>query len=159
MLWWIQYGMVLKSLIPFAYGGLGAAAYLLRCAHEHIYDRTFDPNRTPEYINRLLLGMISGGAIQLFVAQLAGEGGTTVHLGADALGFIAGYNCDFLFSAIQRVSAAVLPKVGIDSTRRADAPRITGLSVNELLEQLNKATDPDVRQTIQGLITKITANL
>ena len=44
-----------------------------------------------------------------------------IQLSSAALGFLAGYNTDFLFSTIERVMAALLPKVGIDSVQRADA--------------------------------------
>ena len=53
---------LLQSLLPWAYGGLGACAYMLRSAHYFIYRRSFDTRRTPEYFNRILLGAISGGA-------------------------------------------------------------------------------------------------
>ena len=154
-LFWYKFGLVLQSIVPFAYGGLGAATYLLRSAHEYLYTRTFDQNRIPEYYNRMLLGLIAGGAIQLFVTQVADNAGGIVKISAAALAFLAGYNCDFLFSAIERVSSAILPKVGLESVQRSAAPTITGLSVTELLEQLNKAATPEASQTIQGLINKI----
>lgn len=49
-------------LFPFLFGALGACAYLLRKCHETIYLRTFDPKRKHEYLSRILLGFISGGA-------------------------------------------------------------------------------------------------
>ncbi len=158
-LFWYKVQIVLQSIVPFAYGGLGAATYLLRSAHEHLYTRTFDPNRMPEYYNRILLGLIAGGAIQLFVTQVADDGGELIRISAAALAFIAGYNCDFLFSAIERVSAAILPKAGLASVQRAEQVRITGLSLNELVEQLDKATTPEAKEAIQGLINKIKERL
>jgi hypothetical protein len=156
---WHKFAVVLMSLIPFAYGGLGAATYLLRSAHEHLIARTFDPNHIPEYYNRLLLGLIAGGSIQLFVAQVPGEGTTTFKISAAALAFIAGYNSDFLFSAIDRVSAAILPKIGLDSVRRPDPPKITGLSLVELLDRLHNANSQEEKELIQGLINKIKERL
>lgn len=105
---------LLGSLLPWAYGGLGSCAYLLRSAHYYIYQRSFDLRRKPEYYNRILLGAISGGAIILFVNYLVDDGGTVLHLSSAALGFVAGYSTDFLFNAIERVVAAIFPKTDSD---------------------------------------------
>ena len=40
------------KLIPFAYGALGACAYLLRVTEQHLRSRQFDPIRIPEHWNR-----------------------------------------------------------------------------------------------------------
>ena len=48
-----------QSLVPWAYGALGACAFMLRSAHYFIHQRSFDTRRTPEYFNRILLGAIS----------------------------------------------------------------------------------------------------
>jgi hypothetical protein len=77
---------IIGLLIPWAYGGLGASAYLLRSAHMYIYRRSFDLRPKPEYLNRVLLGSISAGRIILFTKSLVGEEG-----GSAALGFVAGY--------------------------------------------------------------------
>jgi hypothetical protein len=105
----------LESLLPWAYGGLGSCAYLLRSAHYYIYQRSFDLRRKPEYFNRVLLGAISGGAIILFVNYLVDDGsGSVLHLSSAALGFVAGYSTDFLFNTIERVIAAIFPKTDND---------------------------------------------
>ena len=95
---------------PYAYGGLGACAYLLRSAHMYIYSRTFDLRRRSEYYNRIILGLVAGGAIFLFVNNTVGDDSTTVQLSSGALAFIAGYSNDFLFTAIQRIVNAIFPK-------------------------------------------------
>jgi hypothetical protein len=106
---------ILQSLLPWAYGGLGSCAYLLRSAHYYIYQRSFDLRRKPEYFNRVLLGAISGGAIILFVNYLVNDGDDTVlHLSSAAFGFVAGYSTDFLFNTIERVVAAIFPKTDSD---------------------------------------------
>jgi hypothetical protein len=106
---------ILESLLPWAYGGLGSCAYLLRSAHYFIYQRSFDLRRKPEYFNRVLLGAISGGAIILFVNYLVNDGDDTVlHLSSAAFGFVAGYSTDFLFNTIERVVAAIFPKTDSD---------------------------------------------
>jgi hypothetical protein len=148
--------MILQSIVPFAYGGLGALAYLLRSAHTHLCERSFDPLRVPEYYNRMLLGLVAGGAIQLFITQVAGEG-TMVRLSASALAFISGYNCDFLFTTIERVSAAILPKVGIESVRRAEIP-LAGVSMETLMRQYETAS-PEGKKVIEGLINKLKERL
>ena len=106
---------LLFSLQPWAYGGLGACAYMLRSAHYFIYQRSFDVRRTPEYYNRILLGSISGGAIILFVTNLTNDDGSSINLGAAALGFVAGYSTDFLFNTIERIVTAIFPKVAVET--------------------------------------------
>lgn len=121
---------LLFSLQPWAYGGLGACAYMLRSAHYFIYQRSFDVRRKPEYYNRILLGAISGGAIILFVTNLTNDDGSSINLGAAALGFVAGYSTDFLFNTIERIVTAIFPKVAVetvpaDSSMARTAPKRT----------------------------------
>jgi hypothetical protein len=113
-----------QSLVPWAYGALGACAYMLRSAHFFIYRRTFDTRRTPEYFNRILLGAISGGGIILFTEYLtSADDGSVAHLGASALGFVAGYSGDLLFNMVERVVSAIFPKdkTATDDTKKAAA--------------------------------------
>jgi hypothetical protein len=120
----IGWRTLLQSLLPWAYGGLGACAYMLRSAHYFIYRRSFDTRRTPEYFNRILLGAISGGAIILFTEYLANaEEGSAAHLGSSALGFLAGYSGDLLFNTIERIITAIFPKVQVETTPTDDAKR------------------------------------
>jgi hypothetical protein len=151
---WQIAAIVLQSLEPFAYGALGALANLLRSAHTFIYERTFNKLRIPEYYNRLLLGMISGGAIKLFITGTPDEEGAVVELSAAALAFIAGYNNDFLFSAIERISAAILPKVGVETVKRSGPDVSTSLTVQRLLDRFDKATD-DEKKVIEKLLDRL----
>jgi hypothetical protein len=115
---------LLKLLLPWAYGGLGACAYMLRSAHYFIYQRSFDTRRTPEYFNRILLGAISGGAIILFTEYLtSAEESSAAHLGSSALGFVAGYSGDLLFNTIERIVSAIFPKVTLEPTPSDDAKK------------------------------------
>lgn len=107
----LQLRTILKLLVPWAYGGLGSCVYLLKSAHYFIYERCFDLRRKSEYFNRILLGTVSGGAIILFANQFVGDEGSVAQLGTAALGFLAGYSTDFLFNTIERVIAALFPKV------------------------------------------------
>lgn len=109
---------LLQALQPWAYGGLGACAYLLRQGHYYIYARSFDLRRTPEYFNRILLGALSGGAIILFSDYLMSQDDSVSHIGSTALGFIAGYSSDFLFNTIERIITAIFPKVQVETVKR-----------------------------------------
>lgn len=109
---------LLQALQPWAYGGLGACAYLLRQGHYYIYARSFDLRRTPEYYNRILLGALSGGAIILFADYLSSQEDNVTHIGTTALGFIAGYSSDFLFNTIERIITAIFPKVQVETVKR-----------------------------------------
>jgi hypothetical protein len=137
---------LLESLVPWAYGALGACAYLLRSAHTYIYRRCFDLRRKPEYFNRILLGAISGGAIILYTKYLVDQDGTTVSLGSAALGFIAGYSTDFLFNTIERIVTAIFPKVGLETVSQsavkakpADLPtNVTDTEIKDPKDPANK---------------------
>jgi hypothetical protein len=91
----IMINYYIPIIVPWAYGGLGACAYLLRTAHSLIAERAFDIRRKPEYMNRILLGMVSGGAIVLLFNPGDDD---TVKISAAALGFVAGYSNDLLFT-------------------------------------------------------------
>jgi hypothetical protein len=131
-----------ELLTPWLYGALGSCVYLLRSAHTYIYLRTFDVRRKPEYTNRMLLGAMSGGAIILFVNQIVGEEGTVIQLSSAALGFLAGYSTDFLFSTIERIITALLPKVGIDTVQKA-APAFKPVDINDLAARIDNAKGAD----------------
>lgn len=103
---------LLEVLEPFVYGGLGACAYLLRSAHALIAARAFDASYIPEYLNRIMLGVISGGAATLFAGAIsdADETQRVVALSQAAVGFLAGYSTDFLFKTIERLLEALFPR-------------------------------------------------
>lgn len=60
-----------SMLLPWFYGALGACMDMLKNAHYHIHRRSFDTRRTPEYFNRILLGMLTGGACVQFIESVA----------------------------------------------------------------------------------------
>jgi hypothetical protein len=153
-LWWYITNTVLQNILPFAYGGLGAATYLLRSAHVFLHERTFDPNRIPEYFNRLLVGAIAGGTIKLLVNQVP-DAGATIEVSGAALGFVAGYNADLLFRSVERVIEALLPRVGVETLRRQrlTVPPLPALQV--LTEQMMNAQNPEDKEVIRGLIAKV----
>ncbi|HXZ47030.1 MAG TPA: hypothetical protein VEH02_09925 [Pseudolabrys sp.] len=142
---------LVELLTPWLYGGLGSCVYLLRSAHMYIYQRTFDVRRKPEYYNRILLGTMSGGAIILFVNQIAGDEGTVIQLGSAALGFLAGYSTDFLFSTIERVISAILPRVSTDTTQKEKAAGAKSIDVNRLTDNLLRAKNPADKEHIRKL--------
>lgn len=152
---------LVELLIPFAYGGLGSCVYLLRSAHTYIYERSFDTRRMPEYYNRIILGTIGGGAIVLFVDHLVGEGGESIALSAAALGFVGGYSTDFLFNSIERLIAAILPKVGLESVRKRPSGAAKpidvaagDLTLKELVDRYESSTD-DQKALYRSLIEKL----
>src|SRR5262249_39669921 len=73
-----------------------------------IQRREFDPKRELEYYSRIVLGVVAGGTVMLLIENVS-DGTPGVHISAAALGLLAGYNTDFLFSAIERITAAILP--------------------------------------------------
>ena len=155
----ITINTILSLLMPFLYGGLGACVFLLRSCHIYIHERTFDQRRVSEYLNRILLGLVSGGVITLFVSEVAGDGDDVVHLSAAALGFLAGYHTEFLFQTIERVAQALLPKVGVNSVRKAVKGSYSpdgGASelVTDLLTRYEKAKDQASKDLIADVLKK-----
>lgn len=157
---WLIYFLhsLLETLVPFTYGGLGACAYMLRSAHLFIHQRCFDPQRIPEYNNRILLGVVAGGAIVFLIAQVPDDDGQLIQLSARALGFIAGYNSDFLFNTIERIVQAILPKVSDESVRRAE-PRTRAVSeqqalIESLLDCLRLSKDDEEKKLIRSLLER-----
>jgi hypothetical protein len=139
---------------PWAYGGLGACVYLLRSAHTYIYQRCFDVRRKSEYFNRILLGAVAGGAIILFASQYADDDGNVVQLSSAALGFLAGYNTDFLFSALERVAQALLPKIGLDSLQKPTGGT-QPVDLNDLAKRMDAATGAE-KEFYRSLIAQLT---
>lgn len=101
-----------QLVLPYFYGALGALTYLLRRCHSLIHFRTFDPLRRGEYLNRILLGALSGGMILLFIDPQSLDLTQTTRVTGVSLAFLTGYNCDFLFTTLERIAAAILPKIG-----------------------------------------------
>jgi len=162
LLKWQILSSILQSVTPFTYGAIGSLAYLLRSCHQFIQKREFDMNRIPEYINRILLGIVSGGSITLFIQEITTDQGA-IKISAAALGFLAGYNTDFLFKTIERIAAAILPKVGLETIQRArvtaaksaEQELITPTSMETLIDLRNKATDDESKKFIEELIAKL----
>lgn len=157
--WTNGLGILLQNLTPFTYGAMGACVYLLRSLHKYIADRTFERRRRPEYVNRVLLGSVSGGAMVLLVDQVTTDSGDVIHFSSAALGFLAGYSTDLLFSAIERIIAAILPRVGLDSVRRRAEPEAGATpampSVTELLDRYAKAGTDQEKAIIKELLDRV----
>jgi len=156
----LHLGLVgLNILLPFIYGLLGACLYLLPKCHEFVADRSFDPLRIAEYKSRLLLGFASGGIVMFFVHEIGvGEGDEIIQLSAPVLAIIAGYNTDFIFQAIERMVAAIIPKVGPATAKRAEPPpttKVRPVSIEALVEALAKADGED-KITIRAAIDAAT---
>src|SRR5262249_23474334 len=153
---WLLVG---QMLTPWAYGGLGACANLLRSAHTFMYQGCFDVRRKPEYLNRILLGAVSGGAIILLINQVITDAGSGIRLGANALGFIAGYSNDFLFNTIERVVAALLPKADtVQQASPSSRPSIhfpaAEITLKALIDKVENATSDD-KALYRTLIEKL----
>ena len=103
LVYWLA-GMI----TPFAYGAFGATVRLLRITEQRLRERSFDPRRLAEHLNRLVLGTLSGGVIVL-IYSTGGVGDTDVKLTEAALGFLAGYSVDLMFSLLDRLVKAISP--------------------------------------------------
>ena len=103
ILYWLA-----ASLTPFAYGAFGATVRMLRITETRLRERSFDPRRLVEHRNRMVLGTLSGGVVVL-VYSTGGVGEGDIKLTEAALGFLAGYSIDLLFSLLDRLVNAISP--------------------------------------------------
>ncbi|MCK4742917.1 MAG: hypothetical protein KAT25_03780 [Sulfuriflexus sp.] len=155
----LNWHIALSVMVPFLYGGLGACVFLLRSCHLFIHKRTFDERRISEYLNRILLGLVSGGVITLFVNEVAGDGDDVIQLSAAALGFLTGYNNEFLFQTLERIAQALFPKIGVNSIRKEQEPPPAENAqatefVKDLLVRHEKATDQASKDLIAEILKK-----
>ena len=145
----------LKYLEPFLYGALGAFVYILRVSEDKLHTREFDPARAAEHVNRLVLGTLSGGSIILFISQIPTEEGSFIHIGAAALGFLAGYSVDFLFQTVDRVINAILPKVGIETIQRRALKRRGQELVKRYQSKLEETEDENTKRLLKEFIDEL----
>lgn len=155
--WQNDIAQILQVIAPPAYGGLGACVFLLRSAHRYIHERSFDLHRRPEYLNRIFLGAIAGGSIILFINQDVPSEAGALRLSGTALGFLAGYSTDLLFNSIERVINALLPKVGIETVRRAPPSPVPAvdMTLKELMERYEAAGDDATKALYKALIQQL----
>lgn len=105
--------------------------------------------------------MVSGGAIVLLFSPDSED--DTVRISAAALGFIAGYSNDFLFNAIERVVAAVLPRVGLETLKKESAAASSpppldlpsgGMTLKKLMDRMERAA-PEDKELYKSLLAKL----
>lgn len=100
-------------LLPLLYGLVGACAYILRNLSTEIENRTFSAGSETEYRLRFYLGAIAGMAVGWFLTSGNSTGitpstpGLLQSISPFALAFLAGYNVEVLFSAMDRFISAV----------------------------------------------------
>ncbi|MCP4695617.1 MAG: hypothetical protein GY862_02035 [Gammaproteobacteria bacterium] len=100
---------VLQSyLLPLLYGLLGAAAYVLRSLIRDIRDATYNPQMDIQYGVKMFLGASAGPMIGYFIAPQGTSG--LGSLSPMALSFVAGYNIDVLFIAMDRIISSISKK-------------------------------------------------
>jgi hypothetical protein len=91
--------------LPLMYGALGTCAYILRTIYAQMVSRSYDARRSGEFIVRIFLGMLSGITLQWLLVR----DGSTVPGGITpaVLAFLGGYSVELLFTAMDRLLAAV----------------------------------------------------
>ena len=153
--------MLAGYLLPFAYGGLGSCTYLLRKCVKYIGLREFDPQFTPEYTNRILVGAVSGGIVYYLFAQtgwLAKEV-QGVQITAGLFGFIAGYFNQRLFQGLERVADAIIPRVTRRAAEEGEPTRapvaISSQTIEKLVDELKKTSDASERKALTDLMQRL----
>ncbi len=97
--------MIGGFFLPLMYGALGTCAYILRTIYAQMVRRSYDARRGGEFIVRIFLGMLSGITLQWLLVR----DGSTVPGGITpaVLAFLGGYSVELLFTAMDRLLAAV----------------------------------------------------
>lgn len=98
-----------RYLLPLLYGTLGAAAYVLRSLIIGIQQETYTWRMNATYRMRLFLGALSGLLIGFFVIPKEMSGLAT--LPPMALSFLAGYNIEVVFLAMDKFIAAIIERI------------------------------------------------
>lgn len=142
-------------IVPFAYGTLGACAYILRVTESHLRMRSFDAARIPEHKNRLILGSLSGGVIVLFVTDLPGQAKASVTVTQAALGFLAGYSIEMLFEVIDRLIKAILPRVGRSTKEIEKQKKREHALANRLQEKVDRIQEQDQKEMFGDIIDEL----
>jgi hypothetical protein len=97
--------MIGGFFLPLMYGALGTCAYILRTIYAQMVSRSYDARRSGEFVVRIFLGMLSGITLQWLLVR----DGSTVPGGLTpaVLAFLGGYSVELLFTAMDRLLAAV----------------------------------------------------
>jgi hypothetical protein len=98
-----------RYLLPLLYGSLGAAAYVLRSLIIAIHEETYTGSLNAKYRMRLFLGALCGLLIGFFIIPKEMSGLAT--LPPMALSFLAGYNIEVLFLAMDHFITAIIAKI------------------------------------------------
>lgn len=128
------------SLAPFAYGALGASLRILRVVESSLRNRSFDPRRMPEHRTRWVLGTISGGVIVMLYSS-GGINDSSVKLTEVALGFLAGYSIDLLFSVLDNL-VNILSPAKISSNQSHQKTKIqVPMKLAEIRKEVSQETN------------------
>ncbi|MBW3567579.1 MAG: hypothetical protein KY410_06420 [Proteobacteria bacterium] len=144
--------MITDNFEPFLYGLLGSCVYLMRITGHHLRERTFDPRRIAEHMNRLFLGGVSGGVIVLVI-----DNPGDIKLSAAALGFLAGYSIEFLFRTVDRLIEAILPKAGMETIARERSGwrKRVEFEIETVERQLAAITDPSQKKVAEETLGRL----
>jgi hypothetical protein len=163
--WELVFYRLVKFLFPFAYGGVGACAYILRSGVGFIGSREFDPHFASEYSNRIWLGVLIGGLAYHLLGQIVpaanedpGDNRYRFQMTESLMGFLGGYFNDRIVRTFERLVDAILPGVTLqvaEGRDRGAAPPPQRLPTESLVQLLKETQDPDDKKFIMSLLDKI----
>jgi len=101
-------GILAGTVLPVAYGILGAGAAVVRGVSAKVRESLLSPRDLQLSFVQLALGAVIGGCIGLFVTPAGSAGQATglfgtVNLSASALSFIGGFGVEGVFVALERL--------------------------------------------------------
>ncbi len=98
-----------RYLLPLLYGLLGATAYVLRLLITAIQQETYTGRANVKYRMRLFSGALAGLLIGFFI--IPNETSGLAVLSPMALSFLAGYNVEVLFMAMDRFIDVIIERI------------------------------------------------
>lgn len=160
-LFWVRLQHYASFLVPFTYGALGACAFLLRDISQKLKARQFDASDIPQHWNRLIIGALSGGLIVMFVNQIPESGNSSaIQISEGALGFLAGYSIEFLFSTLDRILNALLPNRSESTTRPTQNSQKAVKQhklVNRYTDMIESTDDPVEKKVLEKVVRDLKA--
>jgi hypothetical protein len=117
---------VLRHLIPFIWGGLGACMYLLMRLYNIATHRAFDRARLHGWALRVLLASVLA-AVTLYLIDPAALSSNGIPLESKSIAFLVGLGVKVVYGAFEKMVDTLVDKFNLESVRRQQPPDNTQL--------------------------------
>lgn len=147
---------VLKNLMPFVWGGLGACMYLSMALYEIARYRAFDQTRLHGWGLRVLLGSILA-AVVVFIFNPTAFSTDELPLESKSLAFLTGLGVKVVFGAFEKVVDTLVDKFNLDSMKnsgRQSSVESLRVLISEMIAELDDE-DEETKKALIGVLKKV----